>query len=470
MMGAWLALGAWMGMASANTVVVPPFTPKTTSDFSIADQVTDGTLLALGDMSVEHVPMLELTRRLGDLALSCADDPACLTAIWARFPEAQLAVIGSVTWVDGQVQARALFYGPSDLSPLEVLASTGSEADLSEFGDQVAFFAGELVPLLPPREPPAAVEPLGPPDGGGDPVAEALAQVEAEQSGAPLPVALPPGIEDLDTDPDAAVIDPRETAWADARTGLPLMAFQAYMDSGLDVDEWSTSAMIRTGKFIIELQGGALFGDVDRNYLVRAQVIQVGEDTFSTVDSLQHEAFVNGNGVMGSLALGYAVAWWFEPSVVLGVQGALKHLDTGWEHVLEDGSLYEQENRSYTPSEAVMLFVEPRFRLFFVATGPVKPFGLAGATIRAFDGFSPPDLVGVDYPDSDGGFDVGLTVGGGLTFDTKGPAYGFLEVPWTHILKPHGLDIPGDSLIAQPSKPESLNQYIAFKAGVGFAL
>jgi hypothetical protein len=470
MFGTWMALAAWTTVASAASVVVPPFTPRTTSDFGAADSITDGTLVALADMGVDHVPMLEVTRRLGELALSCADDATCVTEIWARFPEAQLAVVGSVTWVDGELDARALFYGPDDASPLEVLHSTGSEADIGAFGDQVAFFAGEILPLLPPREPAPPVPAVVPLDTSADPVAEALERVEAEQLGLPVPEPLPPGVVDLDTDPNAPTVDPREEAWLAARIGMPLMAFQGYMDSGLTVDEWARQAMIRKGKFILELQGGGVFGDVDRNYLVRTQVQQITDDLFGTVASTQHESFLNGKGAMGSISLGYAVAWWFEPSIVLGLQIGQKFLDTGWEHVLDDGSLYEQENRSYSPTQALMALVEPRFRVFFVATGPVKPFALAGASVRGFDGFLPPDLVGVDYPDTVPGFDLGVTVGGGLTFDSKGPTYGFIEVPWTHILVPHGLDVESSAVLAQPSKPSGVDQYLALKAGIGFAL
>ena len=447
------------GLAHASDVLVPTFTPATLSDFGPAESLTEETLAALNSRGVVFVPPSEIQLRAGSVAEGCAEAEECIDVLWDKFPPSRLAIIGRVTWNEGMLETSVRFYGPDDASPIEVMSSTIPEAEIPRFADQVAFFAEELLSLVPPRDDavvPIAAEPR-------QRVAEAPAQPESRY--AP---------EETGERRDEQGAGPtRQSAGM-----IPEKVWRRYEDSGLTWRRFKERELIRAGSVTLELHGSALFGDIDRAYDVRVGVIQddestaADEATFSEFGLYQAEGFVSGTGWSVGATVGYLPLWWLEIGVSGGMQVGRKYLTTGWEQYLpsDEQNPYDTSSQDFDPTLAFMGMVEPRLRWYFVATGPVKPYVVTGATLRFYDGYVVPDLDTIKYPDRTGGMSTGLTAGAGLAFDAPGGFIASLEVPWTYLLTPDTFVRTSDTLARQPGVRKSSGQLLGLRAGIGFRL
>lgn len=461
-----------VGTALAGDVLLPTYTPSTMSDFGPSERLTEETLNALASREVAFVSPSEIQRRAGEVADGCADLPECQETLWRHFGSARLALIGSVTWEEGNLRARVRFHGPDDASPIEVVSDTFPEADIPIFAERVAASADELLKLLPPPGGAGGLavahEPDSP-DGGGDP----------RDPGAAYDVAPSP----RETGP-VAPITPEQDELERRSRGMPRRAWKMYRQSGLSYADWKDRALVRAGSTVIEFHGGAVFGDVDRSYDVRVAANQdgVGADAeIVPVDVYQHETFVQGSTFMLGGSLGYVPVWWLEADLFGGFILGTKDLSTGWE-LYKDGEracidavdgedCQDAEVNDYDPATAFIGVAEPRIRLLTVATGPVKPYVLLAANMRFYDPYLVQDLTDIEYPDRQGGLGLGFTGGGGIAFDAPGAFTGFLEVPWTFLITPQPFTREGDGTVqAKPSKPSSNGQLLMFRAGIGFRL
>lgn len=244
----------------------------------------------------------------------------------------------------------------------------------------------------------------------------------------------------------------------------------------MPLDTWLDTARVRSRAVFVELHLGAIMGDLDRRFDTRVALYdEVGSAT-SERDSYTYETFLNGQGFSGGLALGYQLAWWIDLSVLGGVQSARKELTTGWETweagAADDGSdLYlDSDSQTWEPVPAVLGRMQPRVRLYPLATGLVKPYGLVGLDLRFYDAYSVPEDELTAYPEAGGGVGLGPSLGGGLAVDATPTVSGFLEVPWTYVLVPSGPAQAGGSLLAEiPQQFRGVGQYIEFKAGLTWA-
>jgi hypothetical protein len=348
------------------------------------------------------------------------------------------------------LKARVRFHGPDDASPIEVLTDTFPEDELPVFAAHVAESARDLLGLVPPRE------------AGG-----VLLAVEPSSSGrGSLPPPEPSGREeggreDLDG-PKEEPLSAQQDELERRSLGMPRRAWKQYRGSGLSYEDWADRALVRSGKVVIEFHGGALFGDVDRSYDVRASVDQIGTNgdaKLTQTGTYQHESFVTGSTFMLGGSIGYVPVWWLEADLFGGFSLAEKDLSTGWTQY-KDGVKKESETNDYDPATAFLGIVEPRLRLLTMATGPVKPCVLLAASLR----FT------VEYPDRDGGLGLGFSGGGGVAFDAPGAFTGFLEVPWTFHITPQPFTLEDDAVVDVPEKPPHTGQTLAFRAGIGFRL
>lgn len=453
-----LPLLAMLGLAQASDVLVPTFTPATLSDFGPAEKLTEETLASLNERDVLFVPPSEIQLRAGEVAEGCAETPDCVDILWDKFPPSRLAIVGRVAWKEGMLDTTVRFYGPEDTSPIEVMTTTIPESEIPRFADQVAFFAEELLSLVPPRE--DSVVPVAAEPQQDRPAPQPEPRFQPEDTG--------------DLDRGATGEGPtRQSAGM-----IPEKVWQRYKDSGLTWRRFKERELIRAGSMTLELHGSALFGDVDRAYDVRVGVIQdqegVSEEdiTFSEFGLYQAEGFISGTGWSVGATLGYVPLWWLEIGVSGGMQVGRKYLTTGWEQYLpsDEQNPYDTSSQEFDPTLAFMGMVEPRLRWYFVATGPVKPYVVTGATLRFYDGYVVPDLDTIKYPDRTGGMSTGLTAGAGLAFDAPGGFIASLEVPWTYLLTPDTFVRTAETLQNQPNPRKSSGQMLGLRAGIGFRL
>ncbi len=461
----WLLLSI-IGVAQAQDVVLPPYTPSTTSDFGLADELTEATRQAFVDAGLEYAGPLDTRRRVGPPAEACWDTKECVPLLFERFPEARVIAVGAVGWDEGTIQAKVRFYGFGDPSPIEVVIRPVEPDAMGTFSTEMASLARDLLPLLPPRA--GGTEEIV--DGGGDPPPDEDPPREDD----PREDDPPPKEDPAPTEASEEVLaqeraaEERRLEAERRRLGLPKGAYQRYRDSGLDYKDWASEARVRSRKGVLEVWGGMAFGDVNRRFDTRVWVEQDERGGLDTVDTYEYETFVQGRAPETTVTLGYMPAWWLEVGVNLGVQFGTKQLTTGWEQTIAGSSeIVDQDARIYDPASATLAVVTPRFRGFFMPTGPVKPFVLAGATFRMHDGYSVPDLALIDYPDRPGGLTYGPTVGGGIAFDFPGAASLLVEVPWTKLLSdPYSLS---DTGLVQ-NIPEQLvgsGQVLEARAGLG---
>ena len=455
-----LAIFAALGLAHASDVVVPSFTPATLSDFGTAEKMTAETLRALNEREVLFVPPSEIRLRAGEVAEGCAENKACMDTLWEQFPPSRLAIVGRLNWNEGMLEANVRFYGPDDASPIEVMSSSFPEDEMGRFADQVAFFAAELLSLVPPREEtvvPVAVEPI---QRQPEPATPAAPAAPAD-AGAGEPLAKGPS---------------RQSAGM-----MPKKVWARYEASGLTWRRFKERELVRAGSVMLELHGAGLFGAVNRAYDVRVGVLQdeelaPGQDpseaSFSQAGYYQRDGFTNGISWTVGASLGYVPIWWLEIGVSGGMQVGRKELTTGWEQyvVTVDGDPTTTSEDAYDPTLAFMGMVEPRLRWYVVPTGPVKPYIITGAHMRFYDGYIVPDSALIRYPDRAGGLSVGATTGAGLAFDAPGGFAAFLDVPYTYLLSPRTFERQEGTITYVPGERQQSNQLVGFRAGLGFRI
>lgn len=414
-----LALAVMVGIASAQEVVLPAYTPQSTSDFGAAEDLTEATRQALSDRGLAYAAALDVSRRVGPSADACWDLRECVELSFERFGDARIAIVGRVGWEDGRLSAMVRFYVHGDTSPVEVIMQPVDPESMDDFTKQLAATAADLLELLPPREEPAPV-----------PVVEPDPEPDPEPHPGPTP-------EQLEREERHAAEDSSRLELERQSLGLPRAAFDRYKESGETYPVWSVRNGVRARRGVIEVHFGAGMGDVDRRYDARVWVEQDDRGGLNSQDVYEYETFLQGTALETGMALGYLPTWWLEVGIFGGVQLGQKQLTTGWEQTQEGSDeLVDYDTRVYDPALAMLGVITPRFRIYAVPTGVVKPYALAGFTARFHDAYSVPDLALIDYPDRAGGISYGPTAGLGVAFDIPGHTMFLIEFPWTYLIAP----------------------------------
>jgi len=452
--------------AVAGDVLVPTFTPKTMGDFAPAEQLTADTMSALTSEGLDFVTPGEIQRRAGEIADGCAERTDCTTTLWEHFPGSSLAVVGSVTFNEGMLDTRVMFYGPDDASPLEIVAKSIRQSEGPAFAAEIAATAKDLLELVPDRD--AGLLAIAAPPTGGS----------GGSGGSGGGSGSYDGLDDspTNTPPDAAKAADEE----ERRTsGLPPALWERYKASGKSYRDWKDDALVRAGCLIVELHAGAVFGDVERTYDTRVAFDQVddgsGEEIFEEIGTYQYDAFVRGSAFSAGASVGFVPLWWLEISVYGGAEIGRRKLSTGWEqyYTAEYGEdeVVDASSNSYGPVPSTMAVIQPRVRLYTLPSGPVKPYGLVGVQMRFYDAFDDRQLQGdVNYRTREGGVGLGITAGGGIAFDAPRGAIGFIEVPWNHLVSPRPFEQSTGTVRNRPRQELPAGQTLAVRAGIGFRL
>ena len=442
--------------ALAADVLLPEFTAGSFSDFEAAERLTARIDDAITARRVSIDGPDIIFSRAEDLAVGCADESGCPMALLERLP-ARLAIVGKITSQDAGYVVTVRFYASGDPSPIETVSSVLTASAFGDFSEEMADVAESLLPLIPPLPgtEPVVTEP-DPIEIEPDPIDLEPDPIEIE----PDPIVVEEPLEPLDPEvPD----DPRIA-------GLPRQAQAKYFASGLGAEEWLAAERVRVGQLLIEAQGGMAFGDVSRRYDTRISVSTNSEGELEQGTPYEYEDFIQGDGVMGGMGIGYVPVWWLETGVFVGLVSSTKELTTGWEQ-LESDQVVDEDNTTYAPTAAMLGVVEPKLRMFFVATGPIKPYAIGGLHLRIYDGYDVPDIDGkINYSNRPGGLGAGVLTGAGLALDGRGKLTGFIEVPWSYLFTPPAHYQAGEDLRSVPQQATGSEQLLMVRAGLGLRL
>ncbi len=466
-MSAWMVLLAVTAAteAQASDVLLPTFTPRTMGDFAPAEKLTADTMAALSSEGIDFVSPGEIQRRAGEIADGCADRTDCTETLWRHFPGSGLAVVGSVTWSEGLLDTRVMFYGPDEASPLEIVARKIPEAGTAKFAAELADTARDLLELVPDRDAGVLAVASAPTGGGGN----------GNGSGGG-------GGDYSDLDDNGPAAAPNKTDVDDEERrsrGLPPALWERYKASGKSYREWKDDALVRAGCLIVELHAGAVFGDVQRVYDTRVAIDQVddgsGEYIFEEIGTYQYDAFVRGSAFSAGGSVGFVPLWWLEISIYGGAEIGRRKLSTGYEQyysaVNGPDVITDETSDVFGPVPSTMAVLQPRVRLYTLPSGPVKPYGLVGVQMRFYDAFDDRQLQdGWSYPTREGGVGLGITAGGGIAFDAPRGAIGFIEVPWNKLVSPLPFEQETGTIQNRPRKELPSGQTLAVRAGIGFRL
>jgi hypothetical protein len=461
-------LALLMNAALASDVLVPTVTPSTMSDFGLAEGLTQEIMNRLSEQEIAFVSPSEIRKRAGAVTEGCAEEPTCLSTLWQRFPPARIALVGSVTWQEGMVNATMYVYGPNDVAPLHVIQDRFPETGMGGYAEQVVFVAAEVLGLIPNR--------------GGAIKAATAPTVPSKSSSTtvkkPRPVEPVEELDEPEPEPRPKKTSKGKKSEAQLREefrqksgGMPDYAWRSFKDSGKSYEDWAEDSFVRKGKVLIELSGGGVFGDIDRQYDTRVAVEQQEDGSLPPIDEYQYESFMTGRGFGLGGAVAYVPLWWLEAGIGGGAQVGHKEQTTGWEQYV-DGEVRDSYVKDWGQVQGWMGFVEPRVRIYGLAIGPVKPYAMGHSVIRIYDGFTVADANGIiDYPDRAGGASLGFGAGGGLAFDVPGGVIGFLEVPWTKYISPQPYETGGTSITTtMPATPKSTGSTLTFRGGIGIKL
>lgn len=469
-----LGLLALLGTAQAADVLFIDATPLTLDDFEVAEAFYAKVVAAAEDEGFSFDDVEAVRAWAGEDADTCWDVDACPANLWDR-TSARLAIVLSVGQSPAGLEVGVRLHGVDDVAPFKVIRETVAPGQEAAVARTVARAAREALPLLPERKP---VAPIGGPvfviedevlvgDGTSTPTERKQPIPRDERPERERPERLPDRTRPDEPSSDEDLGSVLRADEDRRRMGIPPGAYARYEASGLSREDWLRSARVRAGRGFIELYGGYGLGDVDRGYGVRLRIEEQG-GAFDTSGRSTWEGAGAGSAPTFGFALGYAPAWFLDTSVAVAVQYGSKYLNTGWECTAAlcevPASEYEHE-----PVRAVQAYVEPRLRLFPVATGIVKPYAIVAFSVLLHDGFLVPDAGLVDYPDSPAGASLGPTGGLGIAIDPISRLTIFAEVPATLLLTPARTGSDGEVEL-EPGRLTSGGYVVRFVGGIAIRL
>lgn len=468
-------IGASVAWA-AEPVLVPDFTPGSSSEFALAFMLQEQVVAALENrgylvLLAEHVHPV-----VGDALQDCADRTECPANVLSKLPT-RLALVVKVARIDGQVMALVKIFEPSSAIPAFEKAfpiHPGGEAALAE---EVKVAVEDVVGLIG-KAPPATVaaaaalmagQPApGPAPAPGPrplPVPEVQPEPVPEPEPEPAPKPKPKGpVKKAEKDYAA---DPLPTLLEG--TGLHPRHLKGseghFRKLAIDARDWQFKAMPHAGRLILEIRGGVGIGDVDRFADVRVVV----DDGAQSGDWFQEGPQV-ATRVNGAVFVGYAPYTFFDVGAVVGLQYGLRNFTTGY--IVREGGV-ETERSASEPQgvQAVQLLIQPRIRFYPVPVGPAKPFLFVGAELRALDKYDIDQPQTLTYPAPPGGMYGGPVGGGGLMID-PGPIVGFFaEASVAGHFGIRSIAAQPSSWVEEPPPPPAFRHYtISVVGGVQFRL
>jgi hypothetical protein len=399
-----LALVAPVLALAGEPVLLPDFTPASTSDFSLAALLHQATADRLS-RSGHIVLVSDVVAPVVGPLYGCADDPSCPQAQLAKLP-ARFAVVVGVRRDGAKIVADVALYEQSSQAPIERRTVEIVDGREDELGREVADLVHELAGVMGPADASAVIA-----------AAKLISDAEGRDgSTAGTPGGEPAPQRDRPVKPEPLSDDARiEQALADTDfTERHLVGVRDhFLNSGLDIRDWAYRATPHAGRTIIEVRGAYGFGDTDRVAYVRTSVGADGEQA-----QWFQEGPAEGQRVRGELFVGYAPSAWVDVGALLGLQYGERTLDSAWSDTQGGG------RRSTDTVQAVQFHLQPRVRLYPVRTGPFKPYIFAGVDLRFFDQWRIREVNNIRYAQPPGGMAAGPVGGGGLLIDPS-PLVGF---------------------------------------------
>lgn len=387
---------------AGEPVVLPDFTPASTSDFSLAallHQATASRLSRSGHVVLDG-PIVEPV--VGSM-VGCADDPGCPQPQLAKLP-ARFAVVVGIRRVNNQIFADIELYERTSSAAIERRTVEVVDSKEDELGREIADLIQELAQVMGPAD-------------GSQLVAAArlIAQAEAADEAPPEP---PKPARERPVKPEPLSPQARIEQALDETdfTERHLVGVRDhFLDSGLDIRDWIYEYTPHAGRTIIEVRAGYGIGDTDRIAYVRTEVDGGDQRRWF------REGPTQGERVRGELFVGYAPSAWVDVGALLGLQYGERVLDSAWTAPGEDGG------QGLDRVQAVQFHLQPRVRLYPVRTGPFKPYIFGGVDLRFFDQWRIRPVEQIEYSQPPGGFAAGPSGGLGFLVDPS-PLVGlFLE-------------------------------------------
>lgn len=411
-------LGLVPSIAWAEPVLVPDFTPGTTSEFAIAymlQQTVTAELAARGHFVVTQAGAQTV---LGEGALaSCADDPTCPLAALPSLP-ARLAVVVRVRRLGSDVLGEVRVYQTAFPDPVEVWDLVVQSGQEQTFAQGVAGFVDGRSELLGPV----------------DPAVDARARALMADVDAPAAPGAP-----------AATVEETSTASAQDRSPFSVGSRRAAEESGLSLDAWVAAARPHAGRLLVEVRGGLRIGDVARSADVQVAAtpdLQIESEWFQ-------EGPTSGVAPMVGLAFGVAPVTWLDVAVAGDLVFGRRTVRTAW---TLDGVAQEAGKAN---GASVMLAVQPMVRMYAPPVGAGKAMFRAGADLLMFDRYHV-DVAGLDYPEPPGGVVGGPSVGVGVALDPTAGVGTLIEVVGTrHMGLRSGPAEDGVLVGPRPAPPEA---------------
>ena len=407
--------------AREQDVLVPEFTPATISDFAISYLVYNSMVETLRARGVDVVDAEEIRARSGQVGDACADFEACPGVLFDDFP-ARLAVVGRAGQAGDGLDLTVEVYDPANSSPLKTMSEVVDPGAEDAFYARVADLVQEVLPLVAPREPPEDT---------------------------------PPPIDFEPFEPDE-LKPPPDATFGDDRAALRVgeRGYERYLASGLAPEDWADRVRLRSGMISLEVGAGVGLGNTGRVYDVRVAVdVGAGED----VDLYQYDALASGGSLQAALGLGYHPTAWLEVGLIAGLQRGDKGLSFGWESYDGEDLVESFECTGDAcggePVSTWAGIIEPRARFLILPTSALKPYGLAGISLRLLDGYQVPESGLVDYPSRPGGTVLDLVVGAGAAYDFTRNVGLFFEIPFGYSVTGASTYTTESSLISAVPEP-----------------
>ena len=416
-----------MPAMAGEPLLIPDFTPGTTSEFSLAFMLKDQAITELNKDGNIILTTEAVRPIVGSQLDACADVDWCPYAPLQQIP-ARVAMVVKVKRDAGRnnaLFAEVTFYEQGDPTPMDTWEHQIVPGQEDQFARELRIRVQDLLSLLGPAPAddlmkavalvnalnnPKPVEPVGPVTPVG-PITQPVRPVTPPVGPTNPPVG-PPVSGDLDVDYDS---DPLASLLEGTDVDAKHVAGSEkhFRKSRLDARDWMFKASPHAGRVIVEVRGGYGIGDVSRSADVRVDLDSAGNKTSYWFQ----EGPEASQAPRGGLAIGYAPLTFLDITAAFSMQYGQKSITTGWTQNGGGG-----QNFARASVNAVQGDVLGRLR-FIVPTGPVKPYAFAGGGVRFWDGY---EIQGddIDYDEPPGGYMFSGLGGAGLMFDAA-PIVGF---------------------------------------------
>ena len=418
-----LALFLSAGPAGAQQVLVPEFTPHMPEDFTLSYMFYSLTTDAMTAKGISFVDGGVLRDRLGEEADNCSESITCPSSLWAFYPDASLAVVGSVGLVnsgmaDEAIEVNVEFYDRDGLTALKSVSRTLTPGQEPDYADALATATEVLLERATRAT--ADATPDDEPRSARKKDKTRKKEKKSEKKDRKKKDRMKKG-DDEETSTELydeenlykAYYDVENEGDDDKRRGREPRQPRTERVKSSERGSAPARGASRDhdAHHLLGAQAylGLAMGDVSRSYDVR---ISAHADSGSDLGHYEHDSLIRGAGFDLGLGVVFRPTPWLEGGLRVGFTTGKKLLSTGWE-TWQGGLLADEEVQEYHPSSALRGLFEPRIQVAPVALGAFRPSVALLYCMRSYDAFEVADIGTVSYPNRTGGwlFSPGAALG-----------------------------------------------------------